>query len=41
VNIYTVKNCRNCPYLKCVMRTSIDFKVCPVGGRVIINKDKK
>lgn len=30
MNVYTVKNCKNCPYTKCVMKVDYDFDICPV-----------
>ena len=29
-NLYTIKNCKDCPYLKCTMRIKNNFEMCPV-----------
>ncbi|WP_279285232.1 hypothetical protein [Clostridium chromiireducens] len=33
MNVYTVKNCKNCPYIKCSFRVGHDFDICPVEKR--------
>lgn len=33
INVYEIKNCKNCPYIKCLARVDNDFTICPVEQR--------
>ncbi|MFL0168309.1 hypothetical protein [Candidatus Clostridium helianthi] len=28
-----IKNCKYCPYMKCLLRTDQDFSICPVEAK--------